>query len=127
MADRFPSIEEFSGGNSYFLWWPVRNSQILGATEARDESALSLDPTASGDDFLSREKAALGDDANQFVTPHDNLAVVEDVADDDLLGGSTSAGKDLGGMTDFESSFPAISSHNEVSGIPKLPKYSVRN
>ncbi len=87
----------------------VNNSRFIGATD------ISLDPTTT-DDFLRREKAVLGDDANQFATPHDNLATVEDAVDDDLLGGgSTSAGNDIGGMTNFESSFPAIDSQNEVS------------
>jgi hypothetical protein len=92
---------------------PTHNA--IGATEARGQPEIGLDATTS-DDFLRREKAALGDDANQFASPHDNLATVEDAADDDLLGGSsTSAGQDMGGMTTFESSFPVIDSQNEVS------------
>lgn len=62
-----------------------------------------------GDDFLSREKAILGDDANQFSTSNDHAAFVED-GGDDLLGG----GGDNEEVTEFESSFPAIDSHNEV-------------
>jgi hypothetical protein len=58
----------------------------------------SVDPSA--DDFLAREKALLGDDANQFATVEDGDF------DDDLLGG--------GGETDqFESQFPDITA-NEV-------------
>ncbi|KAI9837782.1 MAG: hypothetical protein M1819_006716 [Sarea resinae] len=103
MADRFPSIEEFSAGQ----------------TETKADADLNLDPTtASGADFLDREKAALGDDADLFASGNDDFkgtATVED-GDDDLLGG----GADIGGgaaadgeMTDFESSFPAIDTTNE--------------
>lgn len=67
------------------------------------------------EDFLARERAILGDDADQFATPNDRAAVVED-ADDDLLGGgdhqqTTAASEDISG---FESSFPAIDTQNEV-------------
>lgn len=64
-------------------------------------------------DFLARERALLGDDADQFATPADNAATADD---DDLLGGGQSyqapADHEMGG---FESSFPAIDTSNEVS------------
>lgn len=63
-----------------------------------------------GDDFLSREKALLGDDANQFSTGNDHAAFVED-DDNDLLGGGGGMDEEV---TEFESSFPAIDSRNEV-------------
>ena len=53
----------------------------------------------------------LGDDANQFSTGNDNAAFVED-GDDDLLGGGGGGNEEV---TEFESSFPAIDSRNEVS------------
>ncbi|KAF4631697.1 hypothetical protein G7Y89_g6433 [Cudoniella acicularis] len=81
MADRFPSLEDFDSG------------------------AQTIE-TSGGDDFLTREKALLGDDANQFATGHDNAAFVED-GEEDLLGGGNEE------VTEFESSFPAIDSHNE--------------
>lgn len=63
-------------------------------------------------DFLARERALLGDDADQFATPADNAATA---GDDDLLGGGEShqapADHEMGG---FESSFPAIDTSNEV-------------
>ncbi|KAI9846405.1 MAG: hypothetical protein M1837_003996 [Sclerophora amabilis] len=103
MADRFPAIEDLSAGQ----------------TETQDESNLDLDPsTSSGADFLSREKAALGDDANQFTSPNDNFnpsATVED-GDDDLLGGGGDGAighDDMGEAAGFESSFPAIDTNNE--------------
>jgi hypothetical protein len=71
-------------------------------------SDLDFDPTsASGDNFLARERAALGDDAGQFSSGNDNAAFVED-GDDDLLGGG-------GGESDFQSSFPEIDTRNEVN------------
>ncbi|KAG0647630.1 Clathrin light chain [Hyphodiscus hymeniophilus] len=89
MADRFPSLEDFDAGAS---------------TEPKGESSFE---TAGADDFLSREKALLGDDANQFSTGNDNAAFIED-GDDDLLGGG--GGEEV---TEFESSFPAIDTRNE--------------
>ena len=71
-------------------------------------------------DFLARERAALGDDAQQFTTAADNSATVADVDDDDddLLGGggpaATNGASSLGNdMGDFESSFPAVDTQNE--------------
>ncbi|KAJ2895202.1 uncharacterized protein MKZ38_006781 [Zalerion maritima] len=55
MADRFPSLEDFDEG---------------GQTDVKDASA---DP--STDDFLAREKALLGDDADQFATNQDVIAL----------------------------------------------------
>lgn len=78
-----------------------------------DTHLLTAQPqeTSAGDDFLAREKALLGDDADQFATGNDNAAFVED-GDDDLLGGG---GNDNEEVTEFESSFPAIDIRNEVS------------
>jgi hypothetical protein len=64
----------------------------------------------SADDFLAREKALLGDDAQQF-------ASVEG-GDDDLLGGG-STDNALGDST-FESQFPDITSPTEVCASPWL-------
>lgn len=68
---------------------------------------------------MTRERAALGDDAAQFASAGDNAATIED-GDDDLLGGG---GSYDGGharseeITEFESSFPAMDTRNEVSLI----------
>ncbi|PSS28185.1 hypothetical protein M430DRAFT_24543 [Amorphotheca resinae ATCC 22711] len=93
MADRFPSLEEFDSG---------------AQTEAKEDSGFE---PAGADDFLSREKALLGDDADQFATGDDNAAFL-DGGDDDLLGGG---GREGGNdeVTEFESSFPAIDTQNE--------------
>ena len=89
-----------------------------GQVDTKGEPGLDLDPTAaSQEDFLSREKAALGDDANQFASASDKFkpSVVED-GDDDLLGGSGAGVTQLDGddMSQFTSSFPSIDTRNEV-------------
>lgn len=81
-----------------------------------DGSANIINNSADTSDFLSRERALLGDDADQFSTPHDNnaRATVED-DDDDLLGGGGGGGGSGGAdMGAFESSFPSIDTGNEV-------------
>ncbi|EMD97280.1 hypothetical protein COCC4DRAFT_72767 [Bipolaris maydis ATCC 48331] len=116
MADRFPSLDEIDAGQ----------------TEARGDSAAFdlVGDTAGADDFLSRERALLGDDADQFASENDRTATVED-GDDDLLGGGFSQAQ-AGGeeMSGFESSFPAIDTTNEHmapggtitgSSLPFLP------
>ncbi|KAF7196335.1 Clathrin light chain [Pseudocercospora fuligena] len=100
MADRFPSLEEFDEGK----------------TEATGASAL--DGVDEPSDFLARERAALGDDAEMFTTSADNAATVADVDedDDDLLGGGGGGSAPANGdmMGDFESSFPAVDTSNEA-------------
>jgi hypothetical protein len=61
--------------------------------------------TPSADDFLAREKALLGDDAEQFAGA--------DGGDDDLLGGDGATDNALGDST-FEAQFPDITSPTEV-------------
>jgi len=61
----------------------------------------------------------LGDDAAQFSGAGDNATTVEDGGEEDLLGGD-GAYQDGGGgggnemMDEFESSFPAVDTRNEV-------------
>ncbi|OJD16855.1 hypothetical protein AJ78_02999 [Emergomyces pasteurianus Ep9510] len=106
MADRFPSLDDFAAGQ----------------TEATGTNNSPGTTAAEGNDFLARERALLGDDADQFTTPNDQLqtsATVEDAAEDDLLAGGggndyqpgNSEGGDV--MGGFESSFPALESQNE--------------
>ncbi|KAF1816380.1 hypothetical protein P152DRAFT_454650 [Eremomyces bilateralis CBS 781.70] len=93
MADRFPSLEDL-------------DSAPIGVAPA-DSSASN---------FLDRERAALGDDADQFASTNDNIATVEDAGDDDLLGGGDHAfptGVVADDMSGFENSFPAIDTTNE--------------
>jgi Clathrin light chain len=79
--------------------------------------------TASGEgSFLERERAALGEDADQFATTQDRAtisATVQD-GDEDLLGGDDDFGEPQPAAPtaqedlDFESSFPAIDTQNEA-------------
>ncbi|KAK5109114.1 hypothetical protein LTR62_007476 [Meristemomyces frigidus] len=111
MADRFPSLDDFDAGQTETQGHPAT-------------SALDDEPS----DFLARERAALGDDAQQFSTTTDNTATVADADDDDddLLGGGggmhtgpsvqngASAMDNDDMMGDFESSFPAVDTRNEA-------------
>ncbi|KAH7141187.1 clathrin light chain [Dactylonectria estremocensis] len=87
MADRFPSIEDFDSG---------------AQPEIKDSSA-----DASTDDFLAREKALLGDDADQFATSGDAAAFDSG----DLLGegGNTAS--------TFESQFPDLTGPDAGTGL----------
>jgi hypothetical protein len=82
---------------------------LAGQTDIRDV------PNDGASSFLERERAALGDDADFFVSDGDNLAPVQSAGGDDLLGGGdypTDGAKDE--LSGFESSFPAIDTTNEV-------------
>jgi hypothetical protein len=78
----------------------------LGSTNVNDNT--------EGGSFLDRERALLGDDADQFTTVEDTkLATVED-ADEDLLGDS----EPFQGDAQFESAFPEIeSTTHDISGV----------
>jgi hypothetical protein len=70
---------------------------------------------ASEDDFLARERAALGQDADQFATPQDHVGDDENInAGNDLLGGDD--GEPAEEIGQFESSFPSMETQaqNEV-------------
>lgn len=72
---------------------------------------------ADENDFLARERAMLGDDAEQFATSQDHVATTENVDDDDLLGGAEAAPSGSPAreeISGFESSFPALETQNEV-------------
>ncbi|CZT25179.1 related to CLC1 Clathrin light chain [Ramularia collo-cygni] len=123
MADRFPSLDDFDAGQ----------------TEVADPTtSLSTDEPS---DFLARERAALGEDAQQFTSSADQSATVADVEDDDdddLMGGggdfSSSNNNNNDMMGDFESSYPSISTTNEAvsagggtitgSTLPYQPSHS---
>lgn len=78
------------------------------------EIVETTNDAGDGDDFLARERAALGDDADQFATPGDRVAKVEDDDDDLLGGGHTQNNATSEEFSGFESSFPAIDTQNEV-------------
>ncbi|EHK15165.1 uncharacterized protein TRIVIDRAFT_78275 [Trichoderma virens Gv29-8] len=87
MADRFPSLEDFDSGAQ------------------TDIKEVSDEPSA--EDFLAREKALLGDDANQFTTSDDANALAD--VGGDLLGESNAA------QSTFESQFPDLA--NPAAGL----------
>jgi len=93
MADRFPTIEDFDEGDT----------EIKGGASGE---------VGDADDFLARERAALGDDADLFVTPGDNADKTAN--NNDLLGGGDGAKSSE--QAAFESSFPAIDVKNEQVG-----------
>lgn len=76
-------------------------------TDLQDPSA-----DASADDFLAREKAILGEDAEVFATAEDGVAFNGGGGDDDLLGGGD------GETAQFEQQFPDLSGPNEVRFQP---------
>lgn len=91
--------------------------RLIQSTYTGQTEPVESNGAADTDDFLARERAALGDDANQFATPQDQAAVAENVdTGNDLLGGAEStpgqqaAPEEVAG---FESSFPAVDT-NEV-------------
>lgn len=92
-------------------------TECPGKTEAAGQSALEGVDEPS--DFLARERAALGEDAEQFTSAADNVATVADAGEDDeddLLGGGgggPSNGTSGDMLGDFESSFPAVDTANE--------------
>lgn len=77
---------------------------------------------ADHDDFLARERAALGEDADQFATPQDHVAADTnvDTGNDLLDGGNKAAGQEI---SEFESSFPSMDTQaqNEVRLASCLP------
>lgn len=92
----------------------VTSHRHADTNTARTEANGNLvdSDVVAGDDFLARERAALGDDATQFTTSNDKAAFVDD-DNDDLLGGGSGAqgGEDI---EEFQSSFPAIDNSIEV-------------
>lgn len=100
MADRFPSLDDFDSGGKLFASTSSvhRSLTFLRVVQTDIKDATEV---PSADDFLAREKALLGDDAQQF-----------EGADDDLLGGG-STDNALGDST-FEAQFPDITSPTEV-------------
>lgn len=100
MADRFPSLEDIDAGQ----------------TEVRGASA-------DDGDFLARERAILGEDADMFGGGNETRqTTVEDGGDDDLLGGNFGGssndqhGAQFDDFDTFESSFPAVDNTNANIG-----------
>lgn len=72
------------------------------------------DSAADGGDFLSRERAALGDDADLFTTSGDVPSVNVQNGDDDLLGGGEQTNGTSDDVNQFQRSFPAVDTRNDV-------------
>lgn len=79
-------------------------------------------PASGQGTFLDRERAALGEDADQFASSQDRATTSTTVQDggDDLLGGDDDFGEPQHAPAtnqedlDFQSSYPAIDTQNEV-------------
>ena len=83
-----------------------------------NQGPTTSDATGS---FLDRERAALGDDADLFTTAQDSAPTAPKVEDDsgDLLGDDDFGESELAqssnqGNMNFENTFPAIDTQNEV-------------
>lgn len=118
MADRFPSLEEFgdSESSNHYIIEPQLTLASQAQTAPKSNGATNGEIDGD-DDFLARERALLGDDANQFASSNDHKV---SAADDefDLLGGdSAPAGGQQASdsIGQFESSFPAVDTQNNVS------------
>ena len=89
----------------------------------KDETG-DIDVLGGDEDFLARERAALGDDADLFTGPGDNAMNQSqtNAAEEDLLGGDDDFSMVNAGSAEskqFESSFPAIDiKKNEV--LPQI-------
>lgn len=121
MAERFPSLDDFDAGTSLAILpssLHLCNANAgLGQTEAQGQPSLDAMDSTEPSSFLERERAALGQDADQFASSADNTATAAHVEDDDddLLGGSSAPAHTNGNdMGDFESSFPAVDTSNEA-------------
>jgi len=94
-----------------------------GATDVRDVPA-----NADASSFLDRERALLGQDADQFTTPADSKHTIVEDADDDLLGGGDSY-QDTDGPAyqQFDSSFPDLEATDDygpggtITGATSFP------
>ena len=95
----------------------------IGQTETVGNGSANTNGDGVDNDFLTRERAALGDDAAQFASAGDNARTMQD-GEDDLLGGGgeyDEAGADGEKITEFESSFPAVDTSNDVCGDLSSP------
>jgi hypothetical protein len=79
-------------------------TSLTSSTAQTDINNPSAEP--STDDFLAREKAVLGEDAEQFATSEDANAFGEPSGD--LIGGDDNA------QSTFESQFPDLASPSAV-------------
>jgi hypothetical protein len=83
---------------------------IVAQTDSKGDSNFDVSSPA-GDDFLSRERAVLGDDATQFASKNDNAAFIDDDNEDDLLGGGNNDEEEV---TEFQHAYPAVNAPDNV-------------
>lgn len=111
MADRFPSLDDFDSGGRRIvesISSSVTDIQGLAQTVAKDAT------DSNEQDFLAREKALLGDDAEQFATNDDAAALAEPTGD--LL-------DEANAPSTFESQFPDLGDPSSV----RNSKWHLRN
>lgn len=85
------------------------DKQTIGAAPAAAADGTDDLLDGGGDstsDFLSRERAALGDDADQFASANDDAG--------DLLGGGGGANGTSQEQRQFQQNYPAVDGRNEV-------------
>lgn len=91
----------------------------LGHSETSRNGVIDSPNGSADDDFLTRERALLGDDADQFASANDHSASgpIEDDEEDLLGGGSYGNAQTKGSdVKRFESSFPEVEeTRNEVN------------
>lgn len=94
----------------------------LGQSDTPRNGVITTPSVSADDDFLTRERALLGDDAAQFASPNDHpasaTAVPNHEDEEDLLGGGSYGNAQIKGedVKRFESSFPEVEeTRNEVS------------
>ena len=92
-----------------------------GHNDTSRNGAINTPSVSADDDFLTRERALLGDDADQFASANDHSASAGPISidndDDDLLGGESFGSPQAKGadVKRFESSFPEVEeTRNEV-------------
>lgn len=92
-----------------------------GHSETQGNGPINTPSVSADDDFLTRERALLGDDAAQFATASDHSASATAVPDhedeEDLLGGGVYGNSQTSGedVKRFENSFPEVEPRNEVT------------
>ena len=91
---------------------------VSGHSDSSRNGVINSPSGSADDDFLTRERALLGDDADQFASANDHSASAPAEDDEeDLLGGGSYGNAQTKGadVKRFESSFPEVEeTRNEV-------------
>ena len=93
----------------------------LGHSDTSRNGVIDSPSGSADDDFLTRERALLGDDADQFASANDHSTSgpIED-DEEDLLGGGSYGNTQTKGpdVKRFESSFPEVEETRNEVNIP---------